>query len=285
MELVRTQIQRQPKTIQATTVMEIAMSLTQKQMLMQMLILKQMLMLLTESLTLRLTERLTLRHMQASTNVQHAHAEEDADPHAIDASEVAAEGDTVETDVKPITCTDQQDLVENFQKTWSEEMEKEYLNREQSNSLLQQDRCEDEKTLAENHASEWFGSICNAVRAAAKTTLPRKKPTTYVQRKVSAHTKGLYLQKRQLQRNSRAVKKDFQDIQRRMKASCLEDYRTWVEKTVEDMDRADAAGEIKKIYKLVNIITGKPLKPPRNLTTDASGKLLQTPEEVASTWK
>ena len=233
-ELVRTQIQRQPKTIQATTVMEIAMSLTQKQMLMQMLILKQMLMLLTESLTLRLTERLTLRHMQASTNVQHAHAEEDADPHAIDASEVAAEGDTVETDVKPIhapTCTDQQ---ENFQKTWSEEMEKEYLNREQSNSLLQQDRCEDEKTLAENHASEWFGSICNAVRAAAKTTLPRKKPTTYVQRKVSAHTKGLYLQKRQLQRNSRAVKKDFQDIQK--------EDESFVFGRLQDMGRKNSRG-------------------------------------------
>ena len=62
-------------------------------------------------------------------------------------------------------------------------------------------------------------------------------------------------------------------------------WKTRVEKTVEDMERANADGEIKKIYKLVNIITGNPLKSPINLTTDARGNLLQTPEEVASTWK
>ena len=51
------------------------------------------------------------------------------------------------------------------------------------------------------------------------------------------------------------------------------------------MEQANEAGDIKKIYKLVKNITGKPRKPPSNLTTDENGFLLQTPEDVAKTWR
>ena len=44
-------------------------------------------------------------------------------------------------------------------------------------------------------------------------------------------------------------------------------------------------GGQKYIYRLVNIINGKPRKPPYNLTTDQNGNLLQTPEAITMTWK
>ena len=122
---------------------------------------------------------------------------------------------------------------------------------------------------------------------AAKETLSLKKKESYVQRKVSDNTKGLYLRKKQLQNKRGAVKKEFKDIQKKIKDSCLEDFKSWVASTVEEMERSDKAGNVRRIYKLVNsiTITGKPKKPPYNLTTDKDGNLLHTPEDVATTWK
>ena len=39
-----------------------------------------------------------------------------------------------------------------------------------------------------------------------------------------------------------------------------------------------------KIDRLVNFITGKPKAPPKTLTKDKQGNLLNSPEEVAATW-
>ena len=55
--------------------------------------------------------------------------------------------------------------------------------------------------------------------------------------------------------------------------------------TVNEMEKANAPRDVKKIYKLVNIISGKPRKPPCNLATDKNGNLLQTSESIAGTWR
>ena len=51
------------------------------------------------------------------------------------------------------------------------------------------------------------------------------------------------------------------------------------------MEKANEAGDIKAIYRLVKSITGNPGKPPNNLTTDKNGQLLQTPEATANAWR
>ena len=132
--------------------------------------------------------------------------------------------------------------------------------------------------------------MCEAVKTAAKKTLPRKANTTTVQRQVSQRTKDLYKEKRRLQQqyqnsHTKSTKKIFKDIQRRIKTSCLNDYREWIEATVTGMEKVNEAGDIKTIYRLVNSITSNPGKPPNNLTTDKNGQLLQSPEATANAWR
>ena len=173
---------------------------------------------------------------------------------------------------------DSRTLAEDFQRAWSEEMVKTNSNESNLGAI-------DDFSSAEAHASHWFGAICDAVKKAAKTTLPRKTVKTYVQRKISSHTNDLFKQKRRLQQKRGNVKAELKGIKSKIKASCLQDYRSWVETTVKAMEQANEAGDIKRVYKLVNHITGKPRKPASNLTTDENGKLLQTPEDVANTWR
>ena len=50
------------------------------------------------------------------------------------------------------------------------------------------------------------------------------------------------------------------------------------------MESANKVGDTKKIFRLVNFLSGKPKAPPKTLTKDENGDLLNSPEEVASTW-
>lgn len=63
---------------------------------------------------------------------------------------------------------------------------------------------------------------------------------------------------------------------------CLDDY-----KVVKEMETVNAAGDVKKIYRLVNSISNKTVRPITNLTTDKHGQLLQSPKSVlqVEVWK
>ena len=69
-----------------------------------------------------------------------------------------------------------------------------------------------------------------------------------------------------------------------MKESCLLDFTDWVESCVEAMEAAEAAGDSRKIFRLVNTLRNKPKSPPTNLSKDESGKLLTSPKEKAAVW-
>ena len=94
-----------------------------------------------------------------------------------------------------------------------------------------------------------------------------------------------YALKKRLQQQPGIDKQVFKDLQKKIQESCLQDYRCWVDENVSEMEKANTDGDIRKIYRLVNTITGKPRKPPCNLTTDQNGNLLQTPEAISATWK
>ena len=116
-------------------------------------------------------------------------------------------------------------------------------------------------------ATAWFASICAAVKKAAKKSLPLKKDAVPVQRKVSKRTKDLFKKKKKLQYSSGSSKAQLKAIHSEIKSSCLQDFKTWVDDAVSEMEKADDKGDTKKIFNLVNMLSNKPKKPPTNLNT------------------
>ena len=75
------------------------------------------------------------------------------------------------------------------------------------------------------------------------------------------------------------------ELQKKIKASCLDDFNTWVRESVEKIEKTNVVGDVKKLFNLVKRLSNKPKPPPVNLTTDKNSSLLKSPAEVAKTWK
>ena len=73
-------------------------------------------------------------------------------------------------------------------------------------------------------------------------------------------------------------------IRKQIRKSSLQDYKDWVAATVMEMESTNRVGNTRKIFRLVNFLSGKPKAPPKTLTKDENGNLLNYPEEVVTTW-
>ena len=154
-------------------------------------------------------------------------------------------------------------------------------------------------------AAAWFENLCTSVSKAAELSLPKLRVGRMPTRKVSDVTSDLFGQRsatsrkleaclscpsrstrsrKRKRRRARRLKQSARDITLRIKNSCFDDYRVWVEKCVLDIEKANAVGDTRRIYKIVKKLAGKPKPPPANLTKDAQGNLLQSPVATANTW-
>ena len=70
---------------------------------------------------------------------------------------------------------------------------------------------------------------------------------------VSHRTKDLFKKKRLLRKD----KKDLKRVKVEIKESCLMDFKTWVNNTVVDIEKANKMGDVRKIVNLVNVSTKK----------------------------
>ena len=69
---------------------------------------------------------------------------------------------------------------------------------------------------------------------------------------VSIRTKTLKKQKSKMKRKTH-TKNKFKGIQEKIRKSCLQDYEEWVIKNVKEMETANAKGDVRLIYQLLNI--------------------------------
>ena len=134
------------------------------------------------------------------------------------------------------------------------------------------------------YAEKWYENICRTVLEAADRVLPKRKSTRAPIRGTSERTKKLMAKRKRMNRmnSSRA---DFKKIQKAINDSCLKDYVEWVDSCVQEMEKANSYGDVRKIYNLVNKVSKKPKPPPSNLTTDEEGNLLKSPQDVVDMWE
>ena len=132
-------------------------------------------------------------------------------------------------------------------------------------------------------AGQWFEDLCTLIKDVAVEVLPVKTKDKAPKRHVSERTKALF-KKREAMTKQNTTKAKFKLIQRLIKESSLLDFTEWVESCVAAMEKADAAGDSRKVFRLVNTLRNKPKPPPTTITRDENGKLLTSPEEKAAVW-
>lgn len=134
-------------------------------------------------------------------------------------------------------------------------------------------------------ASNLFSHLCEAIKAAAKKTLPVKRESKLTQRKVSLRTKSLFAKKRSVLQKENADKEALRQVKLDIQQFCLDDFKTWVDETVAEMEKSNELGDVRSIYNLVNLLCNKPRPPPCNLTVNSDGNILQSPDEAAACWR
>lgn len=104
------------------------------------------------------------------------------------------------------------------QNAWISEMEK-IKDTHSLNSITN----ESESEAAKHYGSEWFDSMCDAVKIATNMTLPHKITMTPIQRQVSQHTKENCIQRRKgsnskcyLHHRTKHTKQIFKDIPKKI---------------------------------------------------------------------
>ena len=107
-------------------------------------------------------------------------------------------------------------------------------------------------------------------------TVPKRRR---VKRKVSERTKALYEKRKNMQGCTNG---EFKALQAQIKQAGLDDHSQWVSAQAEVLAEANGRGDTKKIYEVVNALKGKSEKPPKKLTTNGDGKLLQGTTDIAN---
>lgn len=74
---------------------------------------------------------------------------------------------------------------------------------------------------------KWYDIICSAIKSAAEKTIPRIKRSNCPQRGVSASTRDIFDHREKMSKDTHS-KQQYRDIQRRIKESCLQDFKDWV---------------------------------------------------------
>ena len=120
-----------------------------------------------------------------------------------------------------------------------------------------------------------------AIKYAIDTTLPNTERNGGTKRCVSATTKGLFEKRTRMKNRNQA---QYSELQKKIRESSLRDFQNWVEEHSKKMNKANGHGDTRAIYKSVKELSASRRKPPKNLTTDGHGKILQNAKEVATRW-
>ena len=176
----------------------------------------------------------------------------------------ASDGDVVNEDLPKVSGV--------LDKLWCDEVE----------SKFSDFRAEVE-TAPKTRAHQWYDNLCKSVLETADKVLSKKRSKNVPRREVSQRTKDLF-NKRQRMTKRNSTRRQFKDIQAKIKESSLQDFSDWVDNCVRDIEDANSLGDIRRVYHLVRKLSNKPKPPPSNLTTDDDGNLLTSPEEKAARW-
>ena len=116
------------------------------------------------------------------------------------------------------------------------------------------DKTEESEAKEESHVE--YEHMTSLVRESIKAIVPAKTRTKKNGRIVSDETKALYEERTRQYQANKPTKEARKRWNRKIRASCRQDYRTWVTKCTERIEKADNMGDTKMIYDEVKRLSG-----------------------------
>ena len=141
-------------------------------------------------------------------------------------------------------------------------------------------------TCAGKKGSSEYAALVEDIRETIAETVPKKPNLFKNGRAVSEETKELYKQRRKEFSKSKtqnaATRKSWN---KKIKNACRNDYRRWVSRWTDHIEKADAKGDLKAVHRGVRALSGaKNCLSHTQTTTDKKGQRLKSPKELASVW-
>lgn len=141
---------------------------------------------------------------------------------------------------------------------------------------------EQQYSTADDNTTMMYDKMCNAIQHASDIVLEEREHKGGIRREVSEKTQNLFKKRTQLK--GKGTQQQYSDVQKKIKASSLADFKSWVGKWSDVISEAAGKGDTRKIYEAVNTLACKQEQPSPNLTTDHEGRTLKCAEEVAAAW-
>ena len=133
-----------------------------------------------------------------------------------------------------------------------------------------------------------YENMCVAINHAINTVLPNRESKGGKKRHVSTRTQKLFEQRTNMGRSRKKKwsNGDYDKIQEKIRQSCMQDYKDWVEAQASEMQSANNVGDTRKLYNIVKELSGKvDKKPETDLNIDLqSGKVISSAKERAAVW-
>ena len=134
----------------------------------------------------------------------------------------------------------------------------------------------------QNIPAESLAALQKSVSAAAASTIPKRSHLSLRRRGISTRTRELYATRQSTYHNMSAQHR--KEATRAISNSTRDDYRSYVDGIITDIEAADGTGNVREVTRLTKILSGKSNKSTTMPSKDLSGDPIISPEQLLSAW-
>ena len=131
-----------------------------------------------------------------------------------------------------------------------------------------------------------YNRITTCVQETMDEVVPEKERMKKHGRTVSKETKALFEERKRAfakRKPTKAQRKQWND---KITRSCRNDYRAWVSRCVEEIEKADAKGDTRTVFKATKTVSGLNNSfASKQPTLNSAGLQIHDSEELANVWK
>ena len=141
-----------------------------------------------------------------------------------------------------------------------------------------------EEEKAEQCAGKEYQKLAQNIRETIAETVPKKKNQFKNGRSISEDTKQLYKDRIKEYSKGKPTRERRNEWNKKIKNAGKNDYRRWVSRWTEEIERANGKGDLKAVYRGVKAVSGAKRCFSATQPTMKQGQRIKSPEELANTW-
>ena len=143
---------------------------------------------------------------------------------------------------------------------------------------------QEEEEKAEQCAGKEYQKLAQNIRETIAEIVPKKKNQFKNGRSISEDTKQLYKDRIKEYSKGKATKEKRNEWNKKIKNAGKNDYRRWVSRWTEEIERANGKGDLKAVYRGVRAVSGAKRCFSATQPTMKQGQRIKSPEELANAW-